>query len=298
MRSSQVNIDSPCHESWEAMDGDEERRFCGVCQKHVHNLSAMRHDEAQALLKQSAGEHLCVRYSAETDGTLRFRDLVPRGHLTRKLLRTAFAAVMLAACTPHGDDAPRGLGEVLIESQEGLVEATPDGGCNYTTGPFTTFHLPPGHVLCQNAGPVEARPIVTPPELPELPETPPVMGAMAMPEPPPRPVVDPVPMAKMGEAIAVPEVKDPFVPCDPTPGYVPPPPKPPQGFAPPPPDPEPEQVRMGDWAGPDPEPPSAPKFTPPPPPREPHGEKTMGSISLPKPDDRAEKMGKMKLPVD
>jgi hypothetical protein len=228
MRSNQVQIDSPCHESWEAMDGDEERRFCGVCQKHVHNLSAMRHDEAKELLKQSAGDHLCVRYAAETDGTLRFRDLVPRGQLTRKLLRTAFAASMLAACTPHGDDAPRGLGEVLIESQQANVVATPDGGCNYTTGPFTTFHLPPGHALCQNAGPVEQA-IVTPIEVPIVPEVPemPMMGAIAMPAPPPQ-VVDPVPVPKMGEAIAMPEAKDPFVPCDPTPGYAPPPPpKPP-----------------------------------------------------------------------
>jgi hypothetical protein len=97
MRSSQVQIDSPCHESWEAMDGDAERRFCGVCQKHVHNLSAMRHDDATALLRGSAGDHLCVRYTAESDGTLRFRDLVPRASLTRKLLRTAFASAAAAA---------------------------------------------------------------------------------------------------------------------------------------------------------------------------------------------------------
>ena len=309
MRSSQVQIDNPCHESWEAMDGDEERRFCGVCQKHVHNLSAMRHDEAQELLRESAGEHLCVRYTAETDGALRFRDLVPLRGLTRKLLRTAFAASMLAACTPHGDDPPRGLGDMLIESQDGLVEATPDGGCNYTTGPFTTFHLPPGHVLCQNAGPVEARPIVTPP-VPIPPPEPPemAMGAIAVPDPPPPPaVVDPVPHAKMGEAVAVPAAKDPFVPCDPTPGYVPPPPTPPRGFAPPPPPiEEPPSVKMGDYAGP-PEPPpreepvvemgnlvepDEPKFTPPPPPRvEPRGEKTMGSISRPK-------MGKFENPAD
>jgi hypothetical protein len=294
MRSNQVQIDSPCHESWEAMDGDEERRFCGVCQKHVHNLSAMRHDEAKELLKQSAGDHLCVRYSAETDGTLRFRDLVPRGQLTRKLLRTAFAASMLAACTPHGDDAPRGLGEVLIESQQANVVATPDGGCNYTTGPFTTFHLPPGHALCQNAGPVE-QPIVTPIAVPEVPvmEEMPMMGALVEHVRPPQ-VVDPEPVPKMGEAIAMPEAKDPFVPCDPQ-DAPPPPPKPPTnfGFAPPPPPAPPEppsMVRMGDYS---PEP-----VVTPPPPREPRGEKTMGSISPRRDDDVAEKMGKMELPAD
>lgn len=223
MRSSQVDIESPCHESWDAMEGGEARRFCGVCEKHVHDLSAMRQDEAAELLRASAGERLCVRYTAEADGTLRFRDLVPRSLLTRKLLRTAFAASMLAACTPHGDDLPRGLGEALIESQQANVEATPGGGCNYTTGPFTTFHLPPGHALCQNAGPVTA--IVTTPPV-EPPALPVLMGEMAPIDSPPQ-VVDPPAMAKMGEAVAVPEAKDPFVPCDPNPGYVPPPPGPP-----------------------------------------------------------------------
>jgi len=223
MRHSQVHIDSPCHESWDAMEGDAERRFCGVCQKHVHDLSAMRHDDARALLQRTAGEALCVRYTAEADGTLRFRDLVPRGQLTRKLLRTAFAATVLAACTPH-EPQPRDLGDALIEGVGGHAVATPDGGCNYTTGPFTTFHLPPGHALCQSAGPADAPSIVTPPAPMLVSETPQRMGAIAAPEELPQPVVDPVPVPKMGEAIAAPEAEDPFEPCDPQPGYAPPPP--------------------------------------------------------------------------
>lgn len=238
MRMNQVPIDSPCHESWDAMAGDAERRFCGVCQKHVHNLSEMRHDEAQSLLRASGGEHLCVRYTAEEDGTLRFRDLVPRGLLTRKLLRTAFAATMLAACTPH-DDKPRDLGDVIIDGVGGHAVATPDGGCNYTTGPFTTFHLPPGHALCQNAGPPEA-PVIVTPVIEDLIEEPqmPLMGAIAPAIEPPPQVVDPVPVPQMGEAIAAPEAVDPFVPCDPHPGYAPPPPS----------QPEPSHVKMGDVA--------------------------------------------------
>jgi len=41
MRSTNVEIVSPCHESWEAMQGEGARRYCGVCQKDVHDLSAM-----------------------------------------------------------------------------------------------------------------------------------------------------------------------------------------------------------------------------------------------------------------
>lgn len=241
MRSSHLEIASPCHESWDAMNGDAARRFCGVCQKDVHNLSAMAHAEAAALLRERSGEHLCVRYSSEADGTLRFRDLVPLASLTRKLVRTAFAAMLLAACTPYGEGpAPRGLGETVIETIRAATVATADGGCDYSTGPFTTFHLPPGHVLCREGEAVERTRIVEPPAPPI-----PMMGEpMMVPEPPP--ATDPQPRMKMGEAVMVPEPVDPFVPCDPKPG-----------FAPPPPD-SPPVERMGDWAGPPPTAPVAP----------------------------------------
>lgn len=289
MRSNQVHIDTPCHESWDVMEGDAERRFCGVCQKHVHNLSAMTHDDATALLQATAGEHLCVRYTAEPDGALRFRDLVPQSRLTRGLRRAAFAAVLLAACSPS--DAPTAaaaIGDVVIESVARNTVATPDGGCNVTTGPFTTFHFPAGHAMCSGADEA-ATPIA--------PATPP--AALPVPDPfpavTPEPTVDPIPVPRMGEAMAVPDPVEPFVPCDPQPGYAPPPPSPrfapppPQQFAPPPPrvaPPKPPQVRqgaiasprtlMGDVAPPrtlmggkrpDPDPQPDPRFAPPPEPR-------------------------------
>lgn len=269
MRSSQVNIDSPCHESWEAMDGDEERRFCGVCQKHVHNLSAMRHDDAQELLRQAAGDHLCVRYSAEDDGSLRFRDLVPRSRLTRGIRRAAFAAVLLAGCSPQGNEPIHELADMAASSIREAAVATPDGGCNITTGPFTTFHLPPGHALCgpaddsavavvavQPIAPVVPSPFIAVDPLPAVGPVPVIAGPLPDPFPgagAPEPIEEPVrpeprvnpvhPTPRMGIAIAHPGPVDPFVPCDPDPRFAPPPP--PNGFAPPPPS----------------------RFTPPPPPR-------------------------------
>lgn len=211
MRSSTLAIASPCHESWEAMEGEGARRFCGVCQKHVHDLSALAQAEASALLREQAGQSLCVRYTAEADGTLRFRDLVPRASLTRKLVRTTLAAAALAACTPHAEPPTRGLGDTIVEAIQRDTVPTADGGCDYTTGPFTTFHLPPGHVLCGPAGSAGPEPA-----------WPTVMGAMPpAPEPPaPEPVVEvaepPRPL-RMGQAIVMPEPVDPFVPCDPPP---------------------------------------------------------------------------------
>jgi len=200
MHSDSVKIESPCHESWEAMRGEGARRFCGVCQKDVHNLSAMGHDEAQALLAATANESLCVRYSSEADGTLRFRDLVPRASLTRRLVRTAFAAVALAACTPHGEAPLQGLGEAIIESLREQATPSGAGGCDLTTGPFTTFHLPPGHALCQGVGEPWR---VAAPEVPEVPE-----GQV--------PVIEAQPEREVqGLRVAAPEPKPELVPCDP-----------------------------------------------------------------------------------
>ncbi|MBA3545484.1 MAG: hypothetical protein H0T76_03275 [Nannocystis sp.] len=245
MRSTQVEITSPCHESWDAMNGDAERRFCGVCQKDVHNLSAMRHDEAQALLRERASESLCVRYSAEGDGSLRFRDLVPRASLTRKIVRAAFAAVMLAACSPHGDGPPiDNLGDAVIDSVRQDTVPTADGGCDYHTGPFTTVHLPPGHLLCKQSGhEVAQTPTIAMGNMPPPPvETEPTMGEAMAVEPPPPPVVDPGPPQQVqGQMVANPEPVEPFVPCDPNPSVAPPPL----------PD-EQMEDRMGDIAAPEP----------------------------------------------
>ncbi len=265
MRSNQLPIDSPCHESWEAMDGDAERRFCGVCQKHVHNLSAMRHDDARALLAESAGTNLCVRYSAETDGSLRFRDLVPAARLTRGLVRSAFAAVLLAACDP-GQSAPiADLGESVIESIREATTPTNDGGCNYTTGPFTTFHFAPGHVRVSQQRPPRRRPTAR--DQPSTPPREPTLDPIALPTHRAAvPMPDPIDMPLMGQAVAFPEPTQPFVPCDPKPtSHRPPQPQ----FAPPPP---PTYERMGDVAAPIEPPPAMgglAVFEPPPPPPHP-----------------------------
>lgn len=250
MRSSQVNIDSPCHESWETMDGSAERRYCGVCRKHVHNLSEMRLDEARDLLARSGGEQLCVRYTAEADGTLRFRDLVPRARLTRNLVRSVFAAIVLAACDPPMDAPGDDLGDAVIESLREATTPTSDGGCDLTTGPFTTFHLAPGHVLCRGTG----HDVALPPAFVQVP------AIRETPTPPVEP--DPVAVPMMGQAIAVPEPIEPFVPCDRPPVVEPVKPRP--RVVRPQPEPRPDVTLQGGLRY---EPPPVDRgFAPPPPP--------------------------------
>jgi hypothetical protein len=268
MHSRQVEIKSPCHESWDAMHGDDSRRFCDVCAKHVHNLSAMERDEATELLRTNKGEHLCVRYASHEDGSIAFRDsLVPMSRL--RSVRTAFAAVMLAACSPHDGPPIQDLGEVAIEAMARDAVASPEGGCDVRTGPLTTLHYPAGHEVCKylpDRGATIVQPTqpgYTPPPPPQPPEPPPpMMGQMA---------VDPRP--KMGEA--VPELKE---PCDPQPHVDPLPPIPP-----------PTTYLQGDIA---------PPKEPPPPPvlHEEMGDIAVPDVPPPPPEPRV-KMGKMK-PVD
>src|SRR3954470_1861862 len=56
-------ISQPCSQEWEAMKGDDKRRFCDQCHLHVHNLSAMSPTEQQALLSQRSTRQ-CIAYVA------------------------------------------------------------------------------------------------------------------------------------------------------------------------------------------------------------------------------------------
>jgi hypothetical protein len=88
MKRDEARIQSPCHESWDDMTGDDARRYCGKCDKHVHNLSAMTEDEARSVAAQ---RNVCVRYSFNP----RTRSIQHQPS-RRVVLRTA-AAVTLTA---------------------------------------------------------------------------------------------------------------------------------------------------------------------------------------------------------
>lgn len=286
MRSDRVHIDSPCHESWDAMEGDGARRFCGVCSRHVHDLSAMNLDDADELLRASAGQELCVRYQTEADGSVRFRDLVPRSRLTRGLVRTAFAASIFAACMPQERVPVVDVGQAAIAS---LIDtSTSPGGCDVSPTPAVTFHLPPGHFLCALTGDDATTDLppallaAPPPALAPPPAyvPPPAIAAPAYAPPPRIASASPPPVA----SAPPPTHFQPYAP-----GFAPPPPPvrahdvPPRHFAPPPPAPQPFPGH-GFAPPPDPFPGTDPTpiVTPPPPPP-PRPEPLMGSISVPEP---------------
>ena len=70
-----IRIQTPCQEDWNDMTGTQQRKFCGSCNKIVHNLSEMTRQEADTVLTQ--GHEPCVRYRPDRNGRVTFKHTVP-----------------------------------------------------------------------------------------------------------------------------------------------------------------------------------------------------------------------------
>ena len=88
-----LTVASPCSESWDAMPGDDRKRFCDRCQLNVFNLSAMSEEEAERFLNRPEGPP-CVRFYLRRDGTVLMKDC-PVGWRRKIAKRLAVAATIL-----------------------------------------------------------------------------------------------------------------------------------------------------------------------------------------------------------
>jgi hypothetical protein len=61
--SKQLNINSPCHESWEKMSENEKGKFCHSCQKVVIDFTQMTDDEVINFLNTLKSNKNCGRFS-------------------------------------------------------------------------------------------------------------------------------------------------------------------------------------------------------------------------------------------
>jgi hypothetical protein len=97
-----IKIASPCSADWEAMVGDNRKKFCGECNLNVYNLSGMTKNEAENLLIESEGR-LCVRFFRRADGTVLTQDCpVGWAKVKRNLSRAATAVFALVFGTFGG----------------------------------------------------------------------------------------------------------------------------------------------------------------------------------------------------
>lgn len=139
IRPKQVAIQSPCPVDLDPNRHRGGRRsfHCGHCDKGVHILSNMTEAEARSLLKEKAGQDICVSYAIKPDGKVRFLEpapkvepsLVPITALTSR--RRAVAAVAavglsaaLAACAPH-DNPKVQADEVGVQSPSAKTNPEP-----------------------------------------------------------------------------------------------------------------------------------------------------------------------------
>jgi hypothetical protein len=92
-----IKIASPCSADWNAMMGDERKRYCGDCKLNVYNLSGMTRAEAENLIVNSEGR-VCVRFYRRADGTVLTKDC-PVGwakikQRTKVFVTAAFALIV------------------------------------------------------------------------------------------------------------------------------------------------------------------------------------------------------------
>jgi hypothetical protein len=96
----QVRIASPCPRQWADMapadaSGQDRVRHCSDCDLNVYNLSNMRREEAEELLRAHTGGRLCAGFYRRADGTILTRDC-PVG-LRAVRVRTVAAWARIAA---------------------------------------------------------------------------------------------------------------------------------------------------------------------------------------------------------
>jgi hypothetical protein len=198
-------IQDPCHENWDAMNREgDARRFCEVCTKHVHDLSAMTERKARSVLADaSAKGRVCVRYTADDAGNINFvADTTPAPSMWRMTL--AAASMTLALLTGCTDSVPDEIQEdrcVYEIGPWGFTAARGQGSC-------PAVDAPEEHEM---VGMISIEPLEPPPETPPTrevkgdigPEPPPTMGEAPIiePEPEPRPVMT----GRMGKIAVQPE---------------------------------------------------------------------------------------------
>jgi hypothetical protein len=93
-------IAAPCGISWESMEGDDRKRLCGGCSRHVFNISDMTKAEANNFLEEN-GTSQCMIFFRRQDGTIMtdncpvgLRKIRDRAKLVVRAAASAFALLL------------------------------------------------------------------------------------------------------------------------------------------------------------------------------------------------------------
>jgi hypothetical protein len=172
MIKDDIRLHEPCTASWSEMSGSEQKRFCGLCSKHVHDLSAMTEPEAAQVIQTVTSP--CVRYSSNPDGTIRFRSS-RRAFLSRAGMIAGGLMIGLSAAasvTPRETSAPASASALIAQ----LTDAF-----------WAIFEDEPEPEQRLMGKPSIPSPVVEMGGLMPTPAPPPTMGRIRSPEAPPQP---------------------------------------------------------------------------------------------------------------
>ena len=101
----QLSIPLPCPERWSDLVGDDRRRYCERCAKHVYDFSKLTTTEVLALLTTLQGD-VCARMTRQPDGTVLTEEPLGRLPITRPraspLASVAVTAMITITASPAG----------------------------------------------------------------------------------------------------------------------------------------------------------------------------------------------------
>ena len=66
---AKLNVAQPCSASWDEMIGNDQKRFCSACNKHVFDFSRMTRQQIEAVTAVNQG-NLCARITRNEDGSM------------------------------------------------------------------------------------------------------------------------------------------------------------------------------------------------------------------------------------
>lgn len=141
----EIRVASPCQARWNDMTGDERARFCGQCQKHVYNLSAMTREQIASLVREKEGE-FCGRFYRRADGRLLTADCPSRLRRLRERLAKIGGALCALVFSVIGC-SPRQTNQSGVGSSEGdlmgkVAVASPVCATNRTPATMGFVALP------------------------------------------------------------------------------------------------------------------------------------------------------------
>jgi hypothetical protein len=94
-----IQIATPCSADWNAMSGDDRKRFCQMCKLNVYNIEEMSPKEVSELISSANGGRVCMQIYRRRDGTVITRDCPVAVQRVKKAFKRSVAAVATFAAT-------------------------------------------------------------------------------------------------------------------------------------------------------------------------------------------------------